>query len=1096
MSFVAASYHDRFTAQAAIEFHVHEDTRFEYDFENFFHPLVGELVQRLNRESLAGMLDAAWQKGLAKDFFDGLYALSAEAVKSNGVVGVERHPKEIDVSVGGPYANYNWELLFHVPFTVAVHLSKTQRFAEAQRWFHYVFDPTSTDTTVDPPARFWRFLAFRDNADPRRIEALLMLLSRDPSGLTAAEAKLRQQTIDGYQKVLESPFQPHAVARTRTLAYQYATVMKYLDNLIAWGDSLFQQDTIESINEATQLYVLASNLLGPRPQKVPSRGDAKPLTFAQLRNRPGPATDPMVNPLVELEGQFTFNSAVPSGGVGAGAGADPAGAAPLFGLGRTFYFCVPRNDKMLGYWDAVGDRLFKIRNGMNIAGVMRPQALFDPPIDPGLLVKAAAAGLDLAGVIGGLYRPPGPVRCVVYLQKAIELAGEVRALGSALLAAIEKGDAEHLALVRQRHEVQVQGLARGVRFLQHKAAQEATRSLKVTRDTALERLRYYQAQLGLPDDPNAPADLPIDFAELTEENFDGAYAALVAKYDKPIARQAVATPALAGDSSPGPLSGYSGSGKVFLSRNEDTELNVHLPIARDAKLVAAAANVVATSLMPIPSVNIKLHFWGLGAGSEVTSGPRIAAMAKSVGDIAQIVASWEQDQAAMAARYAGYERRAAEWQLQYNLAAHELMQLGRQILTSLVAEQVAAAEFASVQKQFENSQEVDRVLRNKFSNQELHLWTQGELSRLHGEYYRFALDTARKAEAAVKRELLRPELDAQEFVTFNYFDGGRRGLLAGEALHLDLKRLELAYLESNRRELELTRHVSLRQLDPAELLKLKVTGGCTVAVPEWLFDRDAPGHYLRRIKTVAVTVPCVTGPYTGVHCTLTLVKSSLRTVPTLKDGGYARQGPEDERFVDSPGGLQSVVTSHASNDPGLFEAALRDERLLPFEGAGAVSTWKLDLPKDYAAFDFATITDVILHVRYTARQGVPVPAVTKSLKDQFGPNSPQPLVALFDLRHDFPTAWAARGAGPLRAAVPKDYFPYIVQGRVVKLGVVALAGVSADKPKTLTLLSPGGAADEYTFDAASANFLTLAIPAERLASVGNTPYLLVEYVVS
>jgi len=27
--------------------------------------------------------------------------------------------------------------------------------------------------------------------------------------------------------------------------YQYCVVMKYLDNLIAWGDSLFRQDTIE-----------------------------------------------------------------------------------------------------------------------------------------------------------------------------------------------------------------------------------------------------------------------------------------------------------------------------------------------------------------------------------------------------------------------------------------------------------------------------------------------------------------------------------------------------------------------------------------------------------------------------------------------------------------------------------------------------------------------------------------------------------------------------------------------------------------------------------------------------------------------------------
>jgi len=53
--------------------------------------------------------------------------------------------------------------------------------------------------------------------------------------------------------------------------------------------------------------------------------------------------------------------------------------------------------------------------------------------------------------------------------------------------------------------------------------------------------------------------------------------------------------------------------------------------------------------------------------------------------------------------------------------------------------------------------------------------------------------------------LMRPELDAQDFVKFNYWDSGRKGLLSGDTLYLDLKRMEMAYLENNTRELELTR---------------------------------------------------------------------------------------------------------------------------------------------------------------------------------------------------------------------------------------------------------------------------------------------------
>src|SRR6185436_2303521 len=103
-------------------------------------------------------------------------------------------------------------------------------------------------------------------------------------------------------------------------------------NLIAWGDHLFQQDTIESINEATQRYVLAANLLGRRPQRIPPRGEVQPKTFAQLRGK----LDAMGNAMGELEGQFTFNLA-PLAGRPNGENADSAG--PLFGIGRSLYFC-------------------------------------------------------------------------------------------------------------------------------------------------------------------------------------------------------------------------------------------------------------------------------------------------------------------------------------------------------------------------------------------------------------------------------------------------------------------------------------------------------------------------------------------------------------------------------------------------------------------------------------------------------------------------------------------------------------------------------------------------------------------------------------
>ena len=70
--------------------------------------------------------------------------------------------------------------------------------------------------------------------------------------------------------------------------------------------------------------------------------------------------------------------------------------------------------------------------------------------------------------------------------------------------------------------------------------------------------------------------------------------------------------------------------------------------------------------------------------------------------------------------------------------------------------------------------------------------------------------------------------------------------------------------------------LSLVLFDPWALITLKETGQCTINLPESFFDMDYPGHYFRRLKTVSLTIPCVTGPYTSVNCTLTLLNSKIR----------------------------------------------------------------------------------------------------------------------------------------------------------------------------------------------------------------------------
>ncbi|MGE3287480.1 MAG: hypothetical protein AB7J32_15445 [Pseudonocardia sp.] len=874
---------------------------------------------------------------------------------------------------------------------------------------------------VDGSWRFWKFLRFRTEASPRFVDDLLAQLADLDDG------SARERMTQAVQAWRDKPFQPHVIARTRYLAYQMSVVMKYLDNLIAWGDSLFRQDTVETINEATQLYVLAANLLGPRPQRVPPRTRHRSLTYAQLKEA---GVDEFGNALVELENEFPFNT-VPSAG-GAGTGDGPASA---FGIVSSLYFCIPPNQTLLAYWDTVADRLFKIRHCMNIEGVVRQLALFDPPIDPGALVKAAAAGLDIAAVAAGLNQPVSTVRGPLLLAKAQELCAEVKALGAAVLAAVEKGEAEHLAALRQRHESELATLGREVRFLQWKEAEAATDALLASRTTVFERYRHYKRILGASDpDIDAQRVVTLVRSELTEATFDAAYTALVEAHTVELGREDYRKETTVGgpaEFAAGVVTGLFGGklGETLpLNKNEDAELNIFLPASDTAATIATALDILAPVLALIPQFDA--HGTPLGVGVAAGfGGVQLSKGAKYGSDGAKWIADAFRASADRASRLAGYYRRAEDYVLQANLATSELEQYGRQIVSSLLREQIVRREYENHVRQTELNTETEEFLRDKFTTEALYTWMHGELSALHHEFYTLAFDVARRAEQTLKHELMRPEFDAQDFVRFGHWDGGHRGLLAGERLGLDLKRLELAHLEHDRREYELTTRVSLARLDPVALLRLRATGACEIDVPEWLYDLESPGQFMRRIKTVAVSIPCVVGDYTGVHAKLSLVRSSLRTSALLGEG-YARTGGDDGRFRDYAGAIQSVVTSSGREDSGLFEVNLRDERRLPFEGAGAISTWRLELPAAVPLFDVDTISDVVLHVRYTAREAghLREPAVTALTEEVLA--APAGLLQLFSLPHDFAREWAAFGGAAddasrtLTLTVTRDHFPY------------------------------------------------------------------------
>jgi hypothetical protein len=469
---------------------------------------------------------------------------------------------------------------------------------------------------------------------------------------------------------------------------------------------------------------------------------------------------------------------------------------------------------------------------------------------------------------------------------------------------------------------------------------------------------------------------------------------------------------------------------------------------------------------------VSMGYAGYGGSPSLNASSGGGTLAAITSDATQVIADTEHildKGAAMASTLAAYDRRMDDWKNQHDLAAKEAQQLDSSIEAARLRVTAAQQELDVHKLQLANAQAVDEFMRTKYTAEELYQWHIGQISGVYFQSYKLAYDLARQAERCYRFEL---GVADSSYIRFGYWDSLKKGLLSGETLQHDLRRLEAAYRDQDRREFELTKHVSLRLLDPLALVTLRETGRCFFSLPEEIFDLDYPGHYLRRIKSVSLTLPCVAGPYTTISCTLRLLRNSIR-VSTGRPNSYARNG-DDDRFVENNIAVKAIASSGGQNDSGVFELSFRDERYLPFEGAGAISGWALELFNDANAeshdfgkplrqFDYETIADAVLHVKYTAREdaGKFKDGAIKHLRDRFKTADPAPAAIMLDWRRDFPGQWN-RFLNPTNPAdgnvfalgVAPNLFPMRDQGKKLVVDKVQLLARCKDGNYSVTLDAP------------------------------------------
>ncbi|WP_027709574.1 hemopexin repeat-containing protein [Zooshikella ganghwensis] len=934
-------------------------------------------------------------------------------------------PVNTHLDFNGANGQYYWEMFYHAPSLIANSLNTAQKFEEAKRWYEFIFDPTDKQD-------YWKFLPFLavdvkaitdelesfstaltgakyspakkaindlvnelvkfapalrgdislseedliklnklhklENgtfttwSEVTNLEAALKVLEVGEDKRLKIQHESAKELVDiikrlpirynlmvaygaeQIQAYLDDPFDPHAIANLRRIAYRRTTVMAYIDNLLDWGDALFRQYTHETINEARMLYVLAYDLLGKKLEYLGEKALSPEKSYYNIKDL-GAEEDSSVY-------DFLFDSPK----------TDSADITSFTHAGIVHesvgnpYFYVPENTELLKYWERIEDRLHKIRNSLNILGIKQPLPLFQPPIDPMALVNAAASGAGISAAVAGLNMPVPHYRFNFMLNKARELTGKVTQFGNDLLGNIEKKEAEELSLLQNKQESAIQDISRDIKEAQLREAKENLKNLEESKKSAEKQRDHYQ---GLKDQGKLPEEQSqIDL--------------------------------------------------ITHSRN----IQIAKPI-----LEAAAAVVNA-----IPDVHIGPPFASNVKTGGSLLGPAMQYAATALGSTSEILSTSGE----IAGLEAQFLRTVEEWDIQLLMAKSEIIQLEYQIEGAKWSIKSAEQELVVHDKEVEHTKSMNTFMKEKFSNEQLYQWMTSKLSKLFFQTYQMAYDLAKGAEKAYIYENGLPASEVN-FIGSTYWDSLHKGLMSGDQLAYDLDRLEKYAIDNNSRGFEITKTISLAELDPIAFLKLKDKKECEFAFTEELFDYDFPGHYNRQIKTVAIKF--VAGEGKVVNATLTQLSNKIVMKPDIKAVKYLinlnEEQPLSIRSDWRP--TQQIAASqpdpYSENSSGLFEVNFGDDRYLPFEGTGAVSRWRLELGGKKGSYELGEISDVQIEIQYTAMQG------GKAFADAVkGMLKPYDTAVHIDFATTFPNeffAWVNGETEDMEIVMTQDRFPNI-----------------------------------------------------------------------
>lgn len=704
---------------------------------------------------------------------------------------------------------------------------------------------------------------------------------------------------------IQGPQDPHQIALSHPVHFRKALYMLYIDILLNRGDAAYRTLTPDGLAEAKLWYIRAQDLMGPRPdiKQTDLWTPVELQTFSNETNQELRAFEKKLGE--DKKHKSSSHTLTPQVCV------RPYASPPSVHTIDTPHLRLPFNPVLIARREKLESRLHNLRHNLDIVGRPMRTPLFAGPATPGNLPasnpqRAAEPGVD---------ERPGPeippYRFSALHAHAMFAVDTVIQFGATLLSFIERSEQASYQELQQHHLWDLANIAVDLQTQALKIDQKNKEALLASKAIVEARLDYYS---GLVNEGVNPEEIAAAAAHLT---------------------------------------------------------------GRIAEASAHAAHVTAQGLKVVPNI------FGLADGGHRVEGVPFAVMAGAQGLAAAAHGTGETLE-----RAALYRRRHQEWTLARDQARLELKQFDAQLALEAERETASLLLLRQTQTSLRQAKASYDFLSKRFTSSQLYQWFTYQLSGFYYQVYDATLSLCQLTERCWRYE--KGDDSTQPFFQPQAWNSTYRGLGPGEGMKLGLLKMKSAYLLGNERELEIRKTVSLRQLHAKEVIKKSVTetataassinklwddtlvegkpsikgmkailiehGSCEFELTETLFEDDYPGHRLRRIKSISISLPAVLGPYEDIRATLTQTSSEV-FLP----------GP-DKKSMKNLRANQQIALSTGVDDSGLFTLSFQDERYLPFEYTGAISQWQLSFPNHTAQKSMLeSLTDIIVHVQYTAR---------------------------------------------------------------------------------------------------------------------------------